>query len=98
MSSYCLRTATRIRSNSASRSKPRASRKRQLSDWETAHPGVAYDRELFRREILPRLAGVKLSEIMVAASCSKAYASDIRRGKPQPHVSTWSALRRLAEW
>ena len=39
-----------------------------------------YDRELFRQEILPRLATVKLSEIVEAAGCSKAYASGIRRG------------------
>jgi hypothetical protein len=30
---------------------------------------------------LPRLAPVKLSEIAQAAGCSKAYASDIRRGE-----------------
>jgi transcriptional regulator with XRE-family HTH domain len=56
---------------------------------------VVYDPELFRREILPRLAGVKLSEIAEAAGCSKAYASDIRRGKWTPHVSTWPALAEL---
>jgi hypothetical protein len=51
---------------------------------------------LFRREILPRLALVKLAEIAEAASCSKAYAADIRRGKWTPHVSTWAALAGLA--
>jgi hypothetical protein len=50
---------------------------------------------LFRRDILPRLAGVKLSEIVEAAGCSKAYASDIRRGKWTLHVSTWRALDAL---
>jgi transcriptional regulator with XRE-family HTH domain len=38
---------------------------------------------------------VKLSEIAEAAGCSKAYASDIRRGKWTPHVSTWAALEQL---
>jgi CRISPR-associated endonuclease Cas1 len=74
-----------------------ASRKRQLAEWEAAHPDVAYDPELFRREILPRLQGVKLAEIAKAAGCSKASASDIRRGKWAPHVSTWAALARLGE-
>jgi len=40
---------------------------------------------------------VKLSEIAEAAGCSKAYASDIRRGKWTPHVSTWAALAELAD-
>jgi hypothetical protein len=38
---------------------------------------------------------VKLAEIAEAAGCSKAYASDIRRGKWTPHVSTWGALGEL---
>ena len=38
----------------------------------------------------------KLSEIMVTASCSKAYASTIRKGTYVPHVSTWPALAELA--
>jgi CRISPR-associated endonuclease Cas1 len=73
-----------------------AARKRALSEWDKANPDTAYDPELFRREILPRLAGVKLSEIAEAAGCSKASASDIRRGKWAPHVSTWRALAELA--
>ena len=51
----------------------------------------------FRRDVLPRLAGVKLSEIAEAAGCSKAFAWDIRRGKWTQHVSTWGALSKLAE-
>jgi hypothetical protein len=73
-----------------------AARKRALSEWDKANPGTVYDPKLFRREILPRLALVKLSEIAEAASCSKAYAADIRRGKWTPHVSTWAALAGLA--
>jgi rubrerythrin len=69
-----------------------AARKRALSDWDKANPDVVYDPELFRREILPRLADVKLMDIAKAASCCKASASDIRRGKWEPHVSTWGSL------
>ena len=59
--------------------------------------GAVYDPELFRREILPRISTVKLSEIAEAAGCSKAYASDIRRGKWTPHVSTWGALAEMVQ-
>ncbi len=56
------------------------------------NPDAVYDPELFRREILLRLGSVPLAEIIAAAGCSKASASDIRRGKWTPHVSTWAAL------
>ncbi|MGA9077460.1 MAG: CRISPR-associated endonuclease Cas1 [Acidimicrobiales bacterium] len=72
-----------------------ATRKRALSEWDKANPDSAYDPELFPREILPRLQIVKLSEIAEAAGCSKASASDIRRGKWTPHISTWPALADL---
>ncbi len=73
-----------------------AARKRALREWEDSHPGVDYDPDYFRREILPRLAGVKLADIMVAAGVSKSYASTIRAGRFTPHVSTWEALARLS--
>jgi hypothetical protein len=40
---------------------------------------------------------VPLAEIMEAAGCSKASASDYRRGKRTPHVSTWAALASASE-
>jgi CRISPR-associated endonuclease Cas1 len=73
-----------------------AARKRALTEWDKANTGTVYDPELFRREILPRLGTVPLADIMEAAGCCKASASDYRRGKRTPHVSTWMALRRLA--
>ena len=42
-----------------------------LSEWAKANPDTVYDPELFRREILPRLATAPLSEIMEAAGCSR---------------------------
>jgi len=69
-----------------------AARKRALSEWDKANPDVVYDPELFRRDILPRLAGVKLSEIVKATGMSKAFASQVRMGKFTPHVSTWRTL------
>jgi hypothetical protein len=74
-----------------------AARKRALAEWELANPGVTYDPELFTREILPGLAVVKLSEIVEATGMSKASASDVRRGKWTPHVSTWRALVGLVD-
>ena len=59
------------------------------------NPDAVYDPELIQRDILPRLGTVPLAEIMAAAGCCKASASDYRRGKRTPHVSTWDALRRL---
>jgi len=72
-----------------------SARKRALIEWEQANPGVTYDPEIFRREILPRLAAIPLKGIVEAIGCSKASASDIRRGKRTPHCSTWAALAKL---
>jgi hypothetical protein len=47
---------------------------RALSEWDKANPDTVYDPDLFRREILSRLAGVKLTEIAEAAGWSKASA------------------------
>ncbi len=49
------------------------------------------DEEWYRREVLPKLAGVKVKVIMEAAGCPKSYASVIRCGRYVPHVSTWKA-------
>jgi CRISPR-associated endonuclease Cas1 len=72
-----------------------AARKRALTEWNQANPGMVYDPELFRREIVPRLRTVPLAEIMEAAGCCKASASDYRRGKRTPHVSTWRTFGEL---
>lgn len=57
--------------------------------------GADIDPDLYRREILPRLGIVKLSEIMRATAYSKGHCSTIRSGKFVPHVSTWPDLARL---
>jgi peptidoglycan/LPS O-acetylase OafA/YrhL len=49
-----------------------------LPEWDQAHRGVTYDPELSAESILPRLATVRLAEIVEAADCSKACASTIR--------------------
>lgn len=63
-------------------------------------PGRPIDRvasERFRSELLPRLAGVKLVDIMAAIGCAKSTASAIRSGKQTPHVRHWSALAQLGQ-
>ena len=70
---------------------------RSLAEWEQANPGTMHDLEWFRRDVLPRPARVKLAEIARAAGCSKASASDYRRGKRTPHVSMWQGLARLVD-
>jgi len=53
------------------------------------------ERERFLREILRRLAGVKLSQIQNAIGCSVRYASLIRRGERLPHPMHFKALAAL---
>ena len=74
-----------------------AARKRALVEWDRVNLDSVYDPDLFRREILPSLRTVPLAEIMEAAGCSKASASDYRRGKRTPHVSAWAALADISE-
>jgi len=40
---------------------------RPLAEWEQANPGTVHDPEWFRRDVLPRLERVKLSDIVEAA-------------------------------
>jgi hypothetical protein len=79
----------------AHRGRAIAARKRALSEWSEAHGDEPYDPEMFRRDILPNLHGVKLSAIVEATGLSKGYASTVRSGKWTPHVSTWRAFAEL---
>ena len=67
-------------------------RKWALSKWDRVNAGVTYDPELFRREILPRLAGVKLSEIVEAIGCSKAWLPRSGGESGRPRVDVTGAL------
>jgi hypothetical protein len=62
-----------------------------------ANPERSVDPDYFRREILPRLAKMKLADIMAVTGFSKSFASQIRTGQFTPHISTWAALAGLAE-
>ena len=78
-----------------SRGRAIASRKAATAEWERLNRGVAYDPELFSREILPKLANVKLQRIVEVTGFSKSYAPTIRAGKWTPHISTWVASAKL---
>jgi len=56
---------------------PIAAPEQALSDWDKANPTTVHD-PLFRWEILPKLASVKLSEIAEAAGLSEPHERDIR--------------------
>lgn len=79
----------------ASRGRAISARKRALREQADAGLPEHCDRDWYRRGVLPRLAGVRLAEIMTAAGCSKGYASTIRKGTYVPHISTWRALAEL---
>jgi len=68
-----------------------------MTEWEEANPDLAYDPDLFRRELLPKLRHVRLADIARAAGCFKAYASDIRSRRYMPHVSAWQALAAIVD-
>jgi hypothetical protein len=53
------------------------------------------DPAIYRERIWPKLAGVKLAEIMEATGYSKDHCSTIRAGTWTPHVSIWPALAKL---
>jgi CRISPR-associated protein Cas1 len=63
--------------------------------WEAAHPQAPSDPAWWREQVLPRLAGHKLSEIMEATKVSQTYASRLRSGERVPHPMWWSALAEL---
>lgn len=64
--------------------------------WEKDHVGEVYDKEWFRREILPGLQGFSLTAIAKATGLSTAMASKIRTGKKVPHPRWWGALKDLS--
>ena len=79
----------------ASRGRAISARKRALRERVDAGLPERCDRDWYRTEVLPRLATVKLAEIMSATGFSKGYASVIRKGTYLPHLATWAALAEL---
>jgi hypothetical protein len=72
-----------------------AARKAALRAWSEAAGEMAYDPDWWARDILPRLGGVRLAEIIEATGCCKATASSWRNGHTTPHVAEWAKLAEL---
>ena len=70
-------------------------RQREENEWNAAHPERA-DPDEFRREVLPAIQGVPLSELSRRTGLSVAYCARIRRGEEVPHARWWTidGLRR----
>jgi hypothetical protein len=70
-----------------------AQRKREVQEWNAAHPGTMADATVFEREILPAIQSVPLSDLVRATGLTAGYLSQIRRGEKTPHERHWAALR-----
>jgi CRISPR-associated endonuclease Cas1 len=68
-------------------------RKRELQEWEAAHPATIADPGVFAREILPAIQKVPLAELVRATGLTRGYLSQVRRGGKVPHSRHWPALR-----
>jgi len=77
-----------------SRGRAIAARKRALKERVAAF-GADVDLAIYRDRIRPKLAAVKLADIMAATGYSKGHCSTIRAGTWTPHVATWPALAEL---
>ena len=73
-----------------------AARKAALATQDAAGLPPGCDAAWYRREVLPRLAPLKLSQLVEASGYSKGHCSNLRAGKFTPHPSTWPALAALA--
>lgn len=57
--------------------------------------GPQSDPEVFKREILPGLADVRVATIAKSTGLSPVYCSMIRSGRYVPHPRHWDRLRNL---
>jgi hypothetical protein len=80
----------------ARRAKTNVTRKRQAREWDEQH-GKLVDLSAFRREILPLIQEIPLSQLQRATGLSLRYVSLIRRGERTPHPRHWGALATAAQ-
>jgi hypothetical protein len=71
-------------------------RRRELREWETAHPGTIADPDVFAREVLPAIRALPLSELVRATGLTPGYVSQVRRGEKVPHPKHWEAFRAVS--
>jgi CRISPR-associated endonuclease Cas1 len=63
--------------------------------WKLTDQPEWLTEEVYRREIQPKLASVRILALMAAMGISKPYAINIRSGKRVPHPRHWKALAQL---
>jgi CRISPR-associated protein Cas1 len=66
-----------------------------IRTWNQADQPEWLTEDVYRREIQPRLASVKLPRLIAALGISKPYATNIRSGKRLPHPRHWLTLAEL---
>jgi CRISPR-associated endonuclease Cas1 len=94
---FCDRCLSTDIQRDTSLRKATASVRQQRAVAEWRHQGRnPPDPAVFRREILPRLSQVTLSQMVEATGLSEPYCSRIRRGLTVPHVRHWKALGQVA--
>jgi hypothetical protein len=64
--------------------------------WRVEHPNAQSNPDVFRREILPGLANIKIDEIAAACGIARSWASLVRSGKKVPAMRHWRVLAQLA--
>jgi CRISPR-associated endonuclease Cas1 len=67
-------------------------RRLELRDWQATHDGEPADPDLFKREILPAIQTLSLSDLVRATGLAHGYLSQIRRGEKTPHPRHWPAF------
>jgi hypothetical protein len=67
-------------------------RRRELGEWRATHGETPADPDFFRREILPAMQRLPLSDLVRATGLTHGYLSQIRRGAKTPHPRHWALL------
>jgi hypothetical protein len=71
-----------------------AESRRAAVEWERSN-GPLPDPELFRREVLPRLARLSAADLAEITGLSRPYCALILQGERTPHAMLWNVLREL---
>ena len=77
------------------RSEKRRSQRAAELAWDRAHPGPVV-RELFAREIAPRLRTISARSLALATGLSVSHCAKVKKGERVPHPKWWPALLQLA--
>jgi hypothetical protein len=81
----------------ARRAASQTRRRRELLEWQAVHPESVADPDWFRREILPAIQSVSLSDLVRATGLTHPYLSQIRRGVKTPYPRHWPAFAAFRE-